>query len=995
MQKIFLTVLSVIFSNALWCQTIVSNSPEIIERSVIRPVVIHCANAKPGDLYVSDLSVDVKIAGNIATTTVDMIFNNKSDLVLEGELEFPLNQNQYLVGYALDINGKMRKGVVVEKEKGRIAFESKVRQGIDPGLVEMTAGNNFKTRVYPLPAKGYRKIQIIYEEELISNRMSDGFKRKYTLPPMIQNKLEKFSFNLTVFNQSQKPVLSSGDNQISLGNWNSGDCISFSKENYEFTKPLTIEIPQNSVSGEIFAEDEGRDTIFYYSVPLDYQSKEKKSRKNLIVYWDVSSSAFNRDFQRELVLLKKYIENKITNQVHIVLFSNDIVDSKTFGVKAWKEIESYISNAPIDGATCFSCLNFGKEKFAGDEILVFSDGINNWNENLCQMGQSNLTLSTISSASSADFGYLSYLAKINKGSFINLQEATDSDAYNQLINEPLRLIKIDYDSKLFGEIYPSVGSEVKGDFSLSGVMKKKTGKINLSFGYGNDVIQTVCVDMHDKWDRVNWNDSSSSFITRLWAQKKITELSYSYEKNKSEIIQLSKKYGIVTKDTSLIVLETAADYAKYEIIPPEELLDEYNRLTQNRVKKESGMEGISINVVNRFNEYKKWWNTKPGNFKLQKSKSPDIVYNDFVDFEETESIEEMPALSEPVMLRASAIESTNATDAMMIENERSDVLFEDKSKSSLQINLQAWNPKSDYISKLKRVKTDKMYETYLTIKKDYSASPSFYMEVADYFWSEGRFFESLRIISNLAEMNLENTDVLRALGNKLCQMGQSKLTCQMGQTNSPTLMSISIFQKLIKIKPEIPLFYRDLALAYEQAGMYQEACDSLYKIVGKTWDSRYCEIEQIAINDMNSIINRHKKEIDCSKYDKRILDDLPVDIRVVLTWNTDDCDIDLWVTDPNNEKCYYGHKLTEIGGRNSRDFTQGYGPEEFCLKSAKEGKYVIEANYYGTRKQSILQPVIVHAEVYTNFGKPNQSCQLLTLQLENVRGNYVVGEITY
>ena len=30
---------------------------------------------------------------------------------------------------------------------------------------------------------------------------------------------------------------------------------------------------------------------------------------------------------------------------------------------------------------------------------------------------------------------------------------------------------------------------------------------------------------------------------------------------------------------------------------------------------------------------------------------------------------------------------------------------------------------------------------------------------------------------------------------------------------------------------------------------------------------------------------------------------MPVDLRIVMNWNMNNTDIDLWVTDPNEEKC--------------------------------------------------------------------------------------------
>ena len=73
-----------------------------------------------------------------------------------------LPEGSTISGYALDIQGKMIDGVAVEKDKGRQVFEKIVRQGIDPGLIEWTKGNNFKTRVFPIPAKGFAFLFLAY-----------------------------------------------------------------------------------------------------------------------------------------------------------------------------------------------------------------------------------------------------------------------------------------------------------------------------------------------------------------------------------------------------------------------------------------------------------------------------------------------------------------------------------------------------------------------------------------------------------------------------------------------------------------------------------------------------------------------------------------------------------------------------------------------------------------------------------------------------------------
>jgi uncharacterized protein YfaP (DUF2135 family) len=91
----------------------------------------------------------------------------------------------------------------------------------------------------------------------------------------------------------------------------------------------------------------------------------------------------------------------------------------------------------------------------------------------------------------------------------------------------------------------------------------------------------------------------------------------------------------------------------------------------------------------------------------------------------------------------------------------------------------------------------------------------------------------------------------------------------------------------------------------------------------------------------------------------------------------------------------YDHNLTTIGGLVSKDFTQGYGPEEYCLHQAMHGTYKIEANYYGSQAAQIMGPVTVQAEVITHFGRPNEKRKSLTLRLEEKKETVLVGEVEF
>jgi Ca-activated chloride channel family protein len=84
-----------------------------------------------------------------------------------------------------------------------------------------------------------------------------------------------------------------------------------------------------------------------------------------------------------------------------------------------------------------------------------------------------------------------------------------------------------------------------------------------------------------------------------------------------------------------------------------------------------------------------------------------------------------------------------------------------------------------------------------------------------------------------------------------------------------------------------------------------------------------------------------------------------------------------------------------MGGLVSRDFTQGYGPEEYCLHKAQPGTYKIAANYYGSQAAQLMGPVTVQAEIITHFGRPNEKRKSLTLRLEDKKETVLIGEVEF
>src|SRR5207247_6183870 len=62
--------------------------------------------------------------------------------------------------------GNLQEARVVSREKALETYEEIVRGRIDPALLEYAGGNTFSGRVFPIPAKGFTRVLIAYEELL-------------------------------------------------------------------------------------------------------------------------------------------------------------------------------------------------------------------------------------------------------------------------------------------------------------------------------------------------------------------------------------------------------------------------------------------------------------------------------------------------------------------------------------------------------------------------------------------------------------------------------------------------------------------------------------------------------------------------------------------------------------------------------------------------------------------------------------------------------------
>ncbi|MEP2935149.1 MAG: VIT domain-containing protein [Gilvibacter sp.] len=1090
-------------------------------------------------LGVKKINVDVQVLGNVATTTYDMYFYNPTDQILEGELNFPLGEGQKVVRYALEVNGKLREAVVVEKEKGRIAFEAVVRRRVDPALLEQVTGNNYKSRIYPIPAKGYKRVVIGFEQTMLYTNKA----HELTIQNSFDNTMEHYGFSISVPFNGVAPTLLKDNDPCNFSSVHGQLVFNDTIVNAKVDHTYSLQIPKGDASEAYLFDDKA-----YLYKTFDRIAKPKAAVSKVAILWDASLSMKDRDIDKELSVLAQYLEDfEVGNSLELVVFSNQVIQKKKFvNNRAGKAaIKEYLENLNYDGATSFDWMQ--QYTFDGDEVLLFSDGINTHSDFPACFGS---RMYVISAAPTANFDAIKQLAACTGGDYINLSKMTVSQAVLKLTTEAFYFTGAFTGASELSS-YPAKNTLVNNDFGLALEGIAPGANVVLYFGTKTaprltQVIATLPL-----------KPSGSQAAEKRWANLKIDALLLKGEDTKNEVISLAKQYGIITPHTSLIVLETAQDYADYQIEPPADLKKEYDRLVaqntqsvfddnqevvdveplgtpQDKSVARTGPIGQEVTVTGTVTDNvgsplpgvniivagtaRGTQTDFDGNYAIDSAIGEVLVFS-YVGFDtletdvagngslnlsmrEGDELDEVIVTAQGIKRESKALgyavsevgadEIANKSEgdvARVLSGKASGVAITNQSGmsgSSTNVIIRGYNSitgsnqaliivdgvpfsndtnsngsflsgnnggsrlndldpnviadvrvlkglaattlygsagrngvivvttKSqatgsvasasavsnvdsrpigdakaislsrartyvqsrkmpDYMVVIKTRKTvEDMYDLYLQLRPENIGNPAFFIDVFDVIYPKNQVLAT-RILSNLGELDLDNYELLKALGYKYEAVKNYK-------------DASFVYKRIVELRPEDAQSYRDLALVYAKLGKKSEAQALVANLVdgvfyNDTNRRRFSGLDQVLSTELQGAFRDDG------------LETAGHDLRVVIDWNHNDTDIDLYIYDPNFEECYYSQPSTSMGGKMSSDMTQGFGPEQFVLPNAKKGMYYLSLDYFGDRYQKIENPTYLKVTIFKNYGRANQTEEVQVIHLDSAADEALIAKI--
>lgn len=509
-------------------------------------------------LEIEEASVKVQVTGSVVSTEMELMFRNPTTRMVEGEFVLPLPAGATVSSYALEVNGALREAVAVEKERARVAYETIKRQMIDPGIVERQAGNVYRTRVFPVPASGTKRLRIGYVETL--RQEAGGF--RYRVPLKFEGLLKEFRCEIAGAGSGE--LVLNGEAPLAFETDAANGKRSCVAKAVRLAGELELKLPLPA-GPELVVED-GKTPVFLLSDVFPEMPEVKRPPvRTLLLFWDASESGAGRDQEPVFRLLDRWFREQGEVKVVLKFLRDGIEEGGTHEVRGgdWGAVRRLLETVDYDGATSLEGLAVGAGE--ADLAIYCGDGVATLGRTT---GLIERPLLVLKRGTEELAGSLGEWMERSGGIEVEVDRMETTAALRKMSVLPFRVVGLSGEGvKDFqveaGELRPGQVVRMSGSLNAAGA-------VEISYGVGTEV------KLRRK--AAYWEvRQEAGVLRRLWAQRKLLDMERGPERDAAKITAHCIEHGLVSDETSLIVLERFEDHVRYEIPPPElDLLVKYD-----------------------------------------------------------------------------------------------------------------------------------------------------------------------------------------------------------------------------------------------------------------------------------------------------------------------------------------------------------------------------------------------------------------------------------
>ena len=946
----------------------VSASPNPSIRAVVNGIEGGDQDNPAPQLSLSAMNLSVQVHGRMAEVTIEVTVFNPSDEEVEARFALTMPQDAVVTGYALDINGKLIDGVLIDQPKAKAVYEDEIREKVDPGLAEVTRGNQFRTRIYPIDAQGSRTVRLRFVAPV---DVANGL----VLPLETESPVGTLKLTLRADGMKTPPRI--GLPQGGSLAWikkSDGWRASFDNlRNRKLTGPLAL-IGGEPVSNILVSHHaNGRD---YFQI-ADFDAKrlaKPQPIKRVRVYWDASLSRRDDLLVEERNLLAAFLAVAKPEAIDLVRFTTTIATLESFATSS--ALDAALAPTLYRGGTSFKGLDDVLAEDA-DLCLLFSDGQPTFAADAAFRPR--CRLATITSAPDANSVRLGRMARAARGQFLRLTADNGAALVERLMKPSVAVVDVRDSS---GARLPFRTLAAPGGNWLVVGKMPDSGDVMLRIaGLRKGIAERIYTA-----DAAGFGKDNAAGA--LWAVDEVEQIADDPLK-RGTLRQISQSHQVASPSMAFLVLERPDQYLRADIKPPaafdEEWMSEYRDGAKERRNSRAEAKKRRLDfALEQWAERKAWWN--------KSFAPPKRVKQPNRPQESGNAAADAAAPASPVVALPPPAAAGNADS---YEGDADNIIVTGQSRSSnLQsVPLSVTVTGADGVAvkvDIADVLSDQPYLRALDAalpaarlgalaeqEITYGSLPAFYFDTAEWFRLKGDVATAEALLLSALELPSADDETRLIVAFRLQRAG--------AHDEAVRILELAAVSADARPQPRrsLALALIERAKAKPGGGLndLERAFTLLTEVALDPAINDFDGIETVALMEANAIIPRIDALGGQWTLDPRLVALLDTDVRITIEWTNDDADIDLWVIEPTGEKTYYRNHVSASGGLISNDMTDGYGPEEYVLHKAVPGQYRIKIDGYSPDRLNPNGKGRVMVRMIRDFARPTEHADLVDAEI--------------
>lgn len=938
-------------------------------------------NESPISLTASDgtglrlvsLNASARLDGPLASTELRLRFQNPKSRVVEGRFRIRLPVSASVSHLAMKIDGRWQEAEIAEISKARESYEEFLHKGQDPMLLEKATGNEFRARIFPIPAKGYKDVRLSYSNELPSSGV-------YSLALKALPRIDQLKVQARV-------AMGSGPDKIAIFRKSEMTRVNVEPEQ-DFH--VTGELGNLALEYKEAAVVRVYPTLPQASVPINA----------LVIMVDTSASqapVFSAQVQRLENLVSKLAEEFGPDMpLKVAAFDQDIatVFEGVAGGYGQAQSQALLARRPLGASDFAAALLWVGQQRQASRVLLIGDavataGASNLSATAKSLPDSLKRIDILLTGGISDEQAASRIVRsTRRDDGVVMREEMDDSEVVRRMGTATSSLKVSVDGADW--VWPS---------QIEGVQNGDAVIVYAKYSDSKSVPDSVAIELAgaNAIAQIALKQFDSPILERSLVQAQIARLQGRYEETagnkergeiRQEIVALSVQHHVLSEHTALLVMEEV----------PRELSEDVPRELSDGETQES-WQPSPLNENSEFTERLTSGLPIPGrtfesSLSITAGAQDDGVGISFAGSSSLENQYVVDGVNTSALATGSSGYSirSNYSDPdylgapgrLTIPDHRpldfSCGRINDYAANSGQLgnySRAGSGPQSPHERKKAETKalSGKLAEIHRLVQSGKSedalalamqwrnSEPGNVLALValgESLEAAGVASLAARAYGSILDLYPSRADLRRFAAGRLARLGESGLT-----------LAVDSARNALKQRPDHLTGYRLLAMSLLRSKNYSGAFDALetgilrkypqgrfpggkkvlredIAIVAKVWISRDASVEKKVMTRLGSL--------------GAVLASEP-SLRFVLNWETDANDVDLHVIDGAGEHAYFGNPFLASGATLSHDNTNGYGPERFAA-SMKTGQfpYSLKVHYfsrgpmgYGMGQVEILQ----------------------------------------